>query len=232
MAVVAPVARHVSLKRAIVGALAVSALDATLIALALGGLAALLAHQRALALLAVWLVGGVFLSLRRPVRFHDPIGSASEPPWTLTVLFFLPLFVPPLSAYGERIGLWLLPGGEPLRWSGVAISGLGLAIRVAAMSRLGSRFSPFILAQRGHVLETAGLYAIIRHPGYLGSFLAAFGTVIAFGSAVGFALVVPLYLVLDQRMRREDAFLESQFGEAFRVWKAGTGKFVPRLGGH
>ena len=109
------------------------------------------------------------------------------------------------------------------------LSGLGFALRIAAIMRLGSRFSPLLVAQRGHALETSGLYALVRHPGYLGTFLVALGTVLAFGSALGLALVAALYLLLDQRMRREDAFLESQFGEAFRRWREKVGRLVPRL---
>jgi len=54
------------------GALAVTALDALLLLAALGGMRALLGHTRALALLAVWAVGGIVLALLRPVRCTSP----------------------------------------------------------------------------------------------------------------------------------------------------------------
>jgi len=224
-----PAARSVSPLLAVAGSLAATALDAALIALGLGGFQRLLAHPRALALLALWLAGGLSLSLMRPVRTHDPVATAPEPPWTLPALLVVPLFVPALSAWGEARGLWLLPGGAVVQWSGVMLSGLGFALRIAAIMRLGSRFSPLLVAQRGHALETSGLYALVRHPGYLGTFLVALGTVLAFGSALGLALVAALYLLLDQRMRREDAFLESQFGEVFRRWREKVGRLLPRL---
>lgn len=225
-----PPPRRTSLPRAIAGTIVATALDATLIALALGGLPQLLAHPRALALLGVWFAGGLILSLARPVRTHDPIDTASEPRWTLPALMLVPLFLPALSAWGEQRGMWPLPGGNVLRWAGVALSGLGFALRIAAIAQLGSRFSPLLVAQRGHVLETSGLYAIVRHPGYLGTLLVALGAVLAFGSALGFALWAPLGLLLDQRMRREDAFLERQFGDQFRSWRARVGRIVPRPG--
>jgi protein-S-isoprenylcysteine O-methyltransferase Ste14 len=213
----------------VVGSLAVTALDAALLMLALGGIPALVAHRRALALLAVWLGGGLVLSLLRPVRVHDPVATIAESPATIAALFFIPLFVPALSAYGERVGLLPLPGGALLRWGGVFVSGAGLALRIGAMARLGSRFSPLLVTQRDHVLETAGPYAFVRHPGYLGTLLVAIGTVLAFGSAAGFALVVPLTIILDRRSRREEALLEREFGEAFRVWRARTGRLLPRV---
>lgn len=214
---------------AIAGSLAATGLDAALIAFGLGGFQPLLSHPRALTLLAIWFAGGLVLSLSRPVRTHDPIATAAEPGWTLPALLVVPMFVPALSAWGEVRGVWTIPGGEVMRWGGVLLSGLGFALRIAAIARLGSRFSPLLVAQRGHALETRGLYAFVRHPGYLGTFLIALGTVVAFGSAVGLLLVAALYLLLDQRMRREDAFLESQFGDAFLRWQETAGRFVPRL---
>ena len=214
---------------AISGSLAATGIDAALIAFGLGGFQPLLSHPRALTLLAIWFAGGLILSLARPVRTHDPIATAAEPKWTLPVLLVVPLFVPALSAWGEARDVWPIPGGAITRWSGVALSGLGFALRIAAIARLGSRFSPLLVAQRGHTLETSGLYAIVRHPGYLGTFLVALGTVIAFGSAIGLILVAALYLLLDQRMRREDAFLESQFGDTFRRWQEAVGRLFPRL---
>ncbi len=214
---------------AISGSLAATGVDVALIAFGLGGLPSLLSHPRALTLLVIWFAGGLVLSLARPVRTHDPIATAAEPKWTLPALLVVPLFVPALSAWGEARDVWPIPGGAITRWGGVILSGLGFALRIAAIARLGSRFSPLLVAQRGHALETSGLYAIVRHPGYLGTFLVALGTVIAFGSAVGLILVAVLYLLLDQRMRREDAFLESQFGDTFRRWRERTGRFLPRL---
>lgn len=214
---------------AIAGSLAATGLDAALIALGLGGFQPLMSHPRALTLLAIWFAGGLILSLSRPVRTHDPVATAVEPRWTLPALLVVPMFVPALSAWGEVRGVWTIPGGEVMRWGGVLLSGLGFTLRIAAIAQLGSRFSPLLVAQRGHALETSGLYAIVRHPGYLGTFLVALGTVIAFGSAVGLILVAVLYLLLDRRMRREDAFLESQFGDTFRRWRETAGRFVPRF---
>ncbi len=230
MSTPAPAPRSLSPLIAISGSLAATGLDAALIALGLGGFQPVLAHPRALTLLAIWFAGGLILSISRPVRTHDPVATAAEPAWTLPALMIVPLLVPALSAWGETRSLWLFPGGEIVRWCGVLLSGLGFALRIAAIARLGSRFSPLLVAQRDHALETSGLYAIVRHPGYLGTFLVALGTVIAFGSAAGLILVAVLYLLLDRRMRREDAFLESQFGDVFRRWQQTAGRFVPRFG--
>ena len=214
--------------RAALGALAATALDAALLALALGGLAPLLRHERALALLATWAVCGVTLAVSRPVRTHDPVELKSEPPWVLAALFLIPLAIPPLSALAERLSVAPLPGGAALRWSGVAISAAGLVLRIVAMVQLGSRFSPFVAVQRGHQLETRGVYARIRHPGYLGAWLASLGTVIAFGTAATLPLAVLMLIVLAGRWRREEEVLERHFGESYRDYRARSGALIPR----
>lgn len=213
----------------VAGSLATTALDALLLAWALGGLGALLAHRRALALLIIWGIGAMVLAWLRPVRTHEPVEMRADPSYAMPALFLLPLVTPPLSAWGERLGLWPIPGGEALRWTGVALSGLGFAMRIAAIAKLGSRFSPFVAVQRDHALETGGLYARVRHPGYLGAWLVTLGAMLAFGSALTLPLVLLMLLLLDGRARREDAVLERHFGEEFHRYRAHTGRFFPKL---
>lgn len=210
-------------------ALVATGLDAALLALALGGVAPLLGHPRALTLLAVWAVGAVTLALLRPVKAHDATAVERDPPFVLLALFLLPLLVAPVAAFGERRELWPLPGGMPLRWLGVALAAAGLGLRIAAMARLGSRFSPLLAVQREHALETRGLYARIRHPGYLGALLAALGGALAFGSAVGLPLVAAMGALLWARAGREETMLERHFGTAYADYRARSGRFLPRL---
>jgi protein-S-isoprenylcysteine O-methyltransferase Ste14 len=213
------------------GALSVTALDGLLLALALGGLGPLLAHRRALALLAVWGIGAVVLAWLRPVRTHDPVELRRDPPYAMPLLFLIPLVTPPVSAWGERQQLWLLPGGDFLRWGGVALTMFGFAMRIAAIARLGSRFSPFVAVQKSHALETRGVYARVRHPGYLGAWLVSLGAILTFGSALALPLVLVMLVILESRARREDQVLENHFGEEFRRYRAHTGRFFPRLTG-
>jgi protein-S-isoprenylcysteine O-methyltransferase Ste14 len=215
--------------RAIQGALLVTGLDALLLALGLGGPDALWRHSRAVALLIIWGIGAIVLAWLRPVRTHDPVEMRKDPPYAMPALFLLPLAVPPLSAWGERTHLWLIPGGLALRWAGVALSGLGFAMRIAAIATLGSRFSPFVAVQRDHTLETGGLYGRVRHPGYLGAWLVTLGAMLAFGSALTLPLVLLMLFLLDGRARREDTVLEGHFGDTFRHYRARTGRFFPRL---
>lgn len=211
-------------------ALAATGLDVVLLALALGGFAPLLFHPRALTLLFLWAVGAVSLALLRPVRGHDAAAVERDPPFVLLLLFLIPLLTAPVAALGERLALLPLPGGEALRWLGVGLSGAGLWLRIAAMAQLGPRFSPLLAMQHGHALETHGLYGRVRHPGYLGAIVAALGGTLAFGSAIALPLVLAMGRLLSARAGREEAMLEAHFGEAYRAYRARSGRFLPRFG--
>ena len=209
-------------------ALIAAALDAVLLALALGGWRALASHPRALALLACWAISGVVLAALRPSRSREVVAEARESRLLLVALGLIPLAIPPLAAWSERAGWGALPGGAALRWAGVGMAALGLLMRVIAMRQLGARFSPLLSVQPGHVLETRGLYARIRHPGYLGAWLAALGATLAFGSGPVLAAVLVFGALLATRARREEALLEQHFGDAWRAHRARTGAFLPR----
>lgn len=216
---------------AAIGALVVTAIDAVLLVFALGSVAALLAHPRALALLAIWGVGALTLALVRPVRTNDPAQTRKEPAWVLPSLFVVPMFAAPLSALGERFGFLPWLAFPAIEWAGVAMAAAGYALRIAAMTRLGSRFSPLVSIQSSHELETAGVYSRIRHPGYAGSWLACTGAVLAFGSAIAWPLLVLFLAALLNRIAREETLLAEQFGDAFSRYRARTGALWPRLSG-
>lgn len=213
--------------RSIVGALLALALDVLLLAWGLGGLQPLLHEPRALALLAVWGIAGFTLALMRPIRTQDVTLKEPDVPLML-VLFVVPLVAPAVSAWGGRMGWWPLAGGVALSWSAIALVALGLAIRIGAMAKLGSRFSPLVAVQRDHQLETGGLYGIVRHPGYLGAWLATLGASLAFGSAVALPLAALMAIALFVRLRHEDRVLRKHFGETWRRYAARTGGLFPR----
>ena len=190
----------------VAGALVATALDAALLALALGGVPALLGDRRALALLAIWIASSIALAL-----------------------VLIPLAIPPVSAWTGRIGFGRIPGGAPLHWSGVVLAALGLLLRIAAMMRLGARFSPRLALAADHALEQGGLYAKVRHPGYLGALIANLGAALAFASLPGVLLVLGLALVLRTRIAHEERMLEERFGDEYRAYRSRTGALLPRV---
>lgn len=207
----------------------VMGVEASLLAWGLGGYPQLLATPRALALVALWFVSGLVLSLARATRSHET-QKADKDPLAMLALALLPLAIPPVAAWGGRVAMWPLPAPELIGWLGVAMVALGLWIRVSAMLQLGARFSPLVALQREHSLETTGWYARVRHPGYLGSLLANWGAAIAFGSAAALPLAALMTVFQFDRLRREERLLAAHFGAEWRAYVARTGAILPRLG--
>lgn len=212
-------------------ALLVLGFDAALLMLALGGPQVLFGHTRALALLVVYAATGIPLALLRPVRNQDVVSTTPEPGWRLVLLFVVPMVIPAVSAFGERAGIATLPPAPWLGWLGVALAAGGLTLRLVAMTTLGPRFAPVAALQRTHTLEVGGPYARVRHPGYLGSWLAALGAMLCFRDGLAMPLLILFSWLLAERARDEDAMLEAQFGDAYRSWAARTGAFLPRMPG-
>ena len=211
--------------------------DALLLALAVVGLVALRDHPRALALLGVWLVSNLALSLMRPVGSQKRAHIVRDAPFVMLALFFIPLFAPPLSAWGEAHGIWATPWAVlppaltgTVMWGGVLVTAAGLTLRISAMRLLGSRFSPQIAMQPEHALETGGPYSRVRHPGYLGALLATAGAILAFGSMIAWPLFALMLLAQNARASREEALLKKHFGDEWLAYRKQAGRFIPRLG--
>ena len=213
----------------LVAALVVLALEAALLAYALGGWRVLRSIPQAIALLLVWGVAGVALAWSRPIGRQDVVRIERDAVVMLALLI-LPYSIPFVSAAGRSLpAAQFAPAWrDAIAWGGVAIAALGLWLRVDSMRQLGARFSPLVAVQREHALETRGLYARIRHPGYAGALLASLGAALAFGSWVALPLWGLMLLAQWARVRREERVLAAHFGTAWTEYAARTGALVPR----
>jgi protein-S-isoprenylcysteine O-methyltransferase Ste14 len=155
------------------------------------------------------------------------IRHAAESPWFhagLQVVGLLMAVLPPLL---ESRGIWVLPGGDGLRYAGVAVLVLGTVFRLGPMLALGGRFSHFVALQNEHTLEAGGFYAHVRHPSYLGLLLQLVGVAAVFRSIAGMALVLLLLGLLLRRMDVEERFMAEQFGDSYRSYMARTKRLLP-----
>jgi len=116
-------------------------------------------------------------------------------------------------------------------WEGFClfVSLCGLAIRVLTVGYTPRGTSGRnTRGQVASVLNTTGVYSLVRHPLYLGNFLMWFG-VSLFPRLWWFsALCTLLFWVYYERiMFAEEAFLREKFGESYVSWASRTAAFVP-----
>ncbi|QOF70705.1 isoprenylcysteine carboxylmethyltransferase family protein [Aminobacter sp. SR38] len=148
--------------------------------------------------------------------------------WVLPALGVIGLLSAFLPAYDDRIDFWTI-GGETIRWIGVALFAAGGMLRLWPFFVLGSRFSGLVAIQPGHRLVTSGIYALIRHPSYLGLLVNALGWALVFRSGVGVILVGLTLVPLVARIRSEELLLRTHFGAEYDDYARRTWRLVPGL---
>lgn len=90
-------------------------------------------------------------------------------------------------------------------------------VAVASLRRKGTAPEPW---KPTTAIVDTGLFALSRNPIYLGFTLTYGGFALAMDSAVALCLVVPVLIIIDRFViRREEAYLERQFGETYRQYK-------------
>ncbi|HUJ81552.1 MAG TPA: isoprenylcysteine carboxylmethyltransferase family protein, partial [Candidatus Acidoferrales bacterium] len=113
--------------------------------------------------------------------------------------------------------------------AGIALTAAGVAFAIWARAHLGKYWSGDVTIRQEHRLIRTGPYKYIRHPIYSGMLLALVGTVLVIGefrAIIGFAIIL---LGFVKKARKEESFLQTQFGAGFEEHKRMTGFFLPRL---
>jgi protein-S-isoprenylcysteine O-methyltransferase Ste14 len=123
--------------------------------------------------------------------------------------------------------LW--PSGLWPFWIGAAVTVAGLLFAVWARQYLGSNWSSAVTIKQGHELITTGPYALVRHPIYTGILSGFLGTAIALSQVRGFIGFVLILLVLLPKLRKEEEWMRSQFGETYDTYAHRTAVLVPYL---
>lgn len=120
-------------------------------------------------------------------------------------------------------------------WDGLCLLvGLsGLALRCATVGFVPAGTSGRNThEQRAEVLNTTGLYSLLRHPLYVANFVMFFGMTMMVQVWWFTAIAVLIYWLYYERIAMaEEAFLETKFGQPYRDWAERTPAFVPRLRG-
>lgn len=116
-----------------------------------------------------------------------------------------------------------------LRWSGVGLFALGLALLTWALLTLGTNLTDTVVTRKAHTLVTGGPYRWIRHPFYDAMALLIGGLALFAANWFFFIAGATVFTLLAIRARTEEANLLARFGEPYRRYRDATGLFVPKV---
>jgi protein-S-isoprenylcysteine O-methyltransferase Ste14 len=137
------------------------------------------------------------------------------------------LSIPRIPLPWLYVPLW--PQGYWPFWLGAAVTVAGLLFAVWARVHLGRNWSRSVTIKQGHELITTGPYAVVRHPIYTGILTGFLGTAIAISQVRGFIVVVLIFVVFWFKLRMEEQWMRSQFGETYANYARKTAALVPYL---
>jgi protein-S-isoprenylcysteine O-methyltransferase Ste14 len=115
----------------------------------------------------------------------------------------------------------------PIRW-GAALVGLGCFVAtVHCWIVMGRNWSVAVLPGQTKQLVTNGPFALVRHPIYALSILLMLCSVVAVPNLL-LAVAAAVHITLMRRKAQiEEQFLAGEFGDAWQVYAARTGRFLP-----
>ena len=145
----------------------------------------------------------------------------------LAYLIAIILFLPRIPLPWLYVQLW--PSGFWLFWLGASITVAGLLFAVWAREHLGRNWSRSVTIKQGHELIATGPYAAVRHPIYTGTLIGFLGMAIAVSQVRGFIAFALIFLVLWVKLRMEEEWMRSQFGETYVTYAHRTAALVPYL---
>jgi protein-S-isoprenylcysteine O-methyltransferase Ste14 len=113
---------------------------------------------------------------------------------------------------------------------GLVLMGLGLVVRMWAISHLGRFFTVNVAVAADQRIIDTGPYRSVRHPSYTGLLLLAVGLGLCLGNFVSLAVVViPMIALMLKRMRVEEEALAEALGNAYREYMGRTKRLIPGI---
>ncbi len=111
------------------------------------------------------------------------------------------------------------------------VSVLGLSVRVLTVGSVPRGTSGrSTRKRRADVLNTTGMYSIIRHPLYVGNYLMALGAFLF--TRTWFLPIIgslAFFLHYERVIFSEEEYLKNKFGDEFRAWAARVPIIIPRF---
>ncbi|HET7024614.1 MAG TPA: isoprenylcysteine carboxylmethyltransferase family protein [Gemmatimonadales bacterium] len=106
---------------------------------------------------------------------------------------------------------------------------LGIGFAVWAREHLGRNWSAQVTVKEDHKLIRTGPYALIRHPIYTGLLVATLASALAVGRINALAGFAVLAVSFWFKSRKEERWMEGEFGAAYDDYRKVSGHFLPRV---
>lgn len=123
---------------------------------------------------------------------------------------------------------WIRPSYATF-YGGAALTATGLLFCIWARVHLGRNWSSSVTIKENHELITTGPYALVRHPIYTGLLIGFLGTALAITQMRGLVAFPLFFFSLWYKLRLEETWMRTQFGEAYVAYARRTPALVPFL---
>jgi len=180
------------------------------------------------ALTTVWVVGEILIALITTTRRGN---GKIQDRGTQIILWIVIVSSLSISEWMHKLFPVDMPGSyswlPPVAF-GILI--LGLVVRAVAIFTLGKAFSANVATLTGQRLQRSGLYALVRHPSYLGleMIFLAFG--LHARTWACFAVIfVQTTLAVLYRIHVEEAALRLAFGADYEDYSRSTKRLIPGI---
>jgi protein-S-isoprenylcysteine O-methyltransferase Ste14 len=171
------------------------------------------------ALIGAWLV---YIMPPQP-KYEHPIDLTH---WQIDMYHVVFL----LAAYGDRRNILAWTENLPVRWIGLGIYLVGMALSVwATCTWIDHLRQETGRVQSDPALLFDGPFKYIRHPGYLCLIIYCLGFSLAFRSWAGLALLIPLAAGFMYRIRNEERDLAGQHKQVWPLRRRTSKRLFPFL---
>jgi protein-S-isoprenylcysteine O-methyltransferase Ste14 len=178
----------------------------------------------------IWIVFLVYWRIKavgtKSVQRLEPASSRIVRTLIFVIAIVL-LSVPRIPLPWLYLQLW--PAGLWPFWIGAAVAVGSLLFAVWARVYLADNWSSEVTIKQDHELITGGPYAVVRHPIYTGILGGLLGTAIALSHVRGMIAFSLIFVVLWLKLRMEEQWMRSQFGETYATYSHRTAALVPYL---
>jgi protein-S-isoprenylcysteine O-methyltransferase Ste14 len=178
------------------------------------------------ALTNVWVVGEILIALITTTGWGQ---GKIQDRGTQIILWIVIIASFKIDEWMHRFFLVDMPGSYSwLRPAAIGIFILGLGVRAVAVISLGGAFSANVAVRAGQRLKRSGLYALVRHPSYLGLELILLACALHSRTWACFvAAFVPPTLAVLYRIHVEETALRRAFGAEYEDYSRNTKRLIP-----